>query len=91
MWAKSALSEEGDAIRELLLSDIFPRQEIDLREGALRAAAKFDMKGWKKLGASTRGAGRAGARGRPGRGMPGAGALGSGKAIARANVSLDQT
>ena len=47
-WVKR-LSEEGDAFRETLLGK-FSETEIELREGALRAAAKFDMKCWKKLG-----------------------------------------
>jgi CHAD domain-containing protein len=42
------LSVEGDTIRELLLAH-FSEKEKELREGALRAAAKFDIKSWKKL------------------------------------------
>jgi CHAD domain-containing protein len=46
-WVRN-LSEEGDVIREMLLAN-FSDKENELREGALRAAAKFDPKRWKKL------------------------------------------
>jgi CHAD domain-containing protein len=46
-WTKS-LSVEGDLIRELLLAH-FSEKEADLRDGTLRAAAKFNLKIWKKL------------------------------------------
>ena len=45
-WTRK-LSGEGDPIRELLLAH-FSKHEKELREEALRAAAKFDVKGWKK-------------------------------------------
>ncbi len=46
-WTRN-LSEEGDVIREMLLAN-FSEKENELREGALRAAGKFDPKSWKKL------------------------------------------
>ena len=46
-WTKS-LSEEGDNIRELLLTH-FSELENDLKGRSARAASKFDQKGWKKL------------------------------------------
>ena len=41
------LSNEADPIRKLLLED-FSKKESELREAALRVAAKFDEKAWKK-------------------------------------------
>jgi CHAD domain-containing protein len=45
-WTKK-LGPEADPIRMLLLAD-FEKKERELRETALRAAAKFDQKTWKK-------------------------------------------
>src|SRR3974390_922382 len=45
-WTRK-LSAEADPLRQLLLED-FDKKESELRESALRVAAKFDQKGWKK-------------------------------------------
>ncbi len=45
-WTRK-LSAEADPLRQLLLED-FGKKESELRESALRVAAKFDQKGWKK-------------------------------------------
>lgn len=42
------LSAENDPIREVVMAH-FSREEKELREEALRVAAKFDLKTWKKL------------------------------------------
>ena len=46
-WVKK-LSQETDPIRQRLLGTLEAR-ENELREAALRVAAKFDQKAWKKL------------------------------------------
>jgi CHAD domain-containing protein len=46
-WTQK-LSSEADPVRNTLLAD-FSRKESELREAALRVAAKFDQKAWKKL------------------------------------------
>ena len=46
-WVKN-LSQENDAVRERLLAN-FGARENELRATALRVAAKFDEKAWKKL------------------------------------------
>jgi CHAD domain-containing protein len=46
-WAKT-LGQENDPIRQRLLANLAVR-ENELRAGALRVAAKFDQKSWKKL------------------------------------------
>ncbi len=51
-WVKN-LSEEGDVLREVLLAS-FSEKENELREGALRAAEKFDPKSWRKMGRALR-------------------------------------
>ena len=46
-WSKK-LGAEADPIRQQLLA-LFKERENELREGALRVAAKFDEKAWKRL------------------------------------------
>lgn len=51
-WAKK-LGQEEDVIRQRLLR-VLGARENELREGALRVAARFDQKSWKKLERSLR-------------------------------------
>jgi CHAD domain-containing protein len=45
-WTRR-LSAEADPVRQLLLEE-FGKKESELREAALRVAAKFDQRAWKK-------------------------------------------